>query len=489
MKRSIAIIIITVLILSLFAGCGSSSKGTEGTEIESISGPEMIELNGSSAKYSGKGVVINKNVITINAEGDYHLTGKLDDGQVVINTGDTAGTVYLYLENAELNCLTAPAIYVLQAEKLHIVLPEGTSNKIVSGTEADMAAHDETANGGAIFAEDDVDFEGAGSLEIYGYINNGVTCKDDLKVEGGNITIVAANNGFRGSESVTVESGSLSITCGNDGIKSTSSNKDGKGFVQIDGGSVSINSKGDGISAETELVITGGELTVNTSGDSYYESCKAIKANNTITISGGTLDLSSDDNAISSNEAVLISGAEINAVSASRKGIHADELIRISGGTLNISSIEDGIQTKGDVDISGGTITVSSGEDCIKAGDKNDSASTAGNVTVSGGELRLTAAGDPIEAKQTFTVTGGSVFGAGSPKNPKAPGSGSSQSYLAVSLRGKAGDLLTVFGEGVESSLETVYDYSYVLFTGSGLSAGSSYKLGTASGSTDVTAK
>ncbi len=487
MKKFLSICIIAVLLATLFAGCGSASTSAR-TEIESVSAPPAIELTGSSAKYSGKGVVINKNVITINAEGDYHLTGKLDDGQIVINTGDVAGTVYLYLENADITCLTAPAIYVLQAEKLHIVLPDGTSNRIVSGTEADMEAHDENANGGAIFAEDDVDFEGVGSLEIYGYINNGVTCKDDLKIEGGNITITAANNGLRGSESVTVEAGSVSITCGNDGIKSTSQNKDGKGFVQIDGGSVSINSKGDGISAETELVITGGTLTVNTTGDSLSESCKAIKANNTVTISGGTLDLSSDDNAISSNEAVLISGAEIKAVSASRKGIHADELIRISGGTLNVSATEDGIQTKGDVDISGGTITVSSGEDCIKAGDKNDSSSTAGNVTVSGGELLLSAAGDPIEAKKDLTVTGGSVFGAGSPKNPKAPESGS-QSYLAVNYRGHAGDLLTVFGEGVESSLEVSHDYSYVLFTSSGLSAGSTYKLGTADSSTDVTAK
>ena len=489
MKKFLAICIIAVLLAALFAGCGSTAAPAA-EDIESLPAVQMIELNGSSAKYSGKGVVINKNVITINAEGDYHLTGKLDDGQVVINTGDVAGVVYLYLENAELNCLTAPAIYVLQAEKLHIVLPEGTSNKIVSGTEADMEAHDENANGGAIFAEDDVDFEGEGSLEIYGYINNGVTCKDDLKVEGGNITITAANNGFRGSESVTVEAGSLTINCGNDGIKSTSSNKDGKGFVQIDGGTVNINSVGDGISAETELVITGGSLTVNTSGDSLSESCKAIKANNTITISGGTLDLASDDNAISSNEAVLISGAEIKAVSASRKGIHADELIRIGGGTLDISSVEDGIQTKGDVDISGGTITVVSGEDCIKAGDKNDTTgSTAGTVTVSGGDLRLSAAGDPIEAKQALTVTGGTVFGMGSPKNPKAPGGESSQSYLAVTFRGRAGDLLAVTGEGAESSLEAAYDYSYVLYTSSGLNAGGSYRISTADSNADAVAK
>ena len=485
MKRFIAVFIVFIMIVTVFSGCGSSTA----PEIESLDAPEMIELTGKSAKYSGSGVVINSNVITINAEGEYHMTGKLDDGQIVINTGDAAGTVYLYLENADLNCLTAPAIYVLQAKKLHIVLPDGTSSRIVSGTETDMDKYDGSANGGAIFGEDDIDIEGTGSLEIFGYINNGITCKDDINIEGGDITIIAANNGVKGSESVEVRGGSLSITSGNDGIKSTSSNKDGKGFVQIDGGTVTINSVGDGISAETELIINGGELSVTTSGNSLSESCKAIKANNTITLSGGTLDLVSDDNAISSKEAIIVSGATVNAVSSSRKGMHAGEQIQISGGSVNITSVEDGIQTKGDINITGGSVSVVSDEDCIKSGDKDDAtASSTGTVTVSGGTLSLSAAGDPIEAKLSFVCTGGTVFGAGSPKNPKAPGTGTTQSFISVSFRGKAGDVLTVFGEGVEDSLEAVYDYTYVLFSSSDLNSGSSYKLSTADSSATVTA-
>lgn len=485
MKKYIAILLTAIIILSLFAGCGSTSASSG---IDSAAEPEMIELNGKSASYSGTGVVINSNVITINAEGDYHLTGTLDDGQIVINTGDTAGTVYLYLENAELNCLTAPAIYVLQAKKLHVVLPDGTVNRIVSGTESDMASYDSSANGGAIFSEDDVDIEGEGSLEIFGYINNGITGKDDVKVEGGNISIVAANNGIKGSESVTVEGGSLSITCGNDGLKSTSSDKDGKGFVQIDGGTVSIQSVGDGISAETELIINGGSLSVSTSGDSLSESCKAVKANSTVTISGGTLDLVSDDNAISTKEALIISGGTINAVSSSRKGMHAGEQIEISGGEVNITSVEDGIQTKSDITISGGEITVCSGEDCLKAGEKDETTSSAtGSVTITGGDLKLSAAADPIEAKRSFICSGGSVIGTGSPKNQKAPDS-SSQSFISVSFRGKAGDVLTVFGEGVEDSLESAYDFTYVLFVSSDLTSGSSYKLSTADSSATVQA-
>ena len=91
MKRFIAVFIVIIMIVSVFSGCGSSAA----PEIESLDAPEMIELTGKSARYSGSGVVINSNVITINAEGEYHMTGKLDDGQIVINTGDSAGTVSL----------------------------------------------------------------------------------------------------------------------------------------------------------------------------------------------------------------------------------------------------------------------------------------------------------------------------------------------------------------------------------------------------------
>ena len=490
MKKILALVLMSVLILSVFSGCGSAAGQTDAPVVSTVSGPEKITLSGNTAKYSGTGVVINGNVITINAEGEYYLTGKLDDGQIVINTGEAAQSVYLYLENADITCLTAPAIYILQAKKVHIVLPEGTSNRIVSGKAEDMENFDKNANGGAIFGEDDIDIEGEGSLEILGYINNGITGKDDVQIEGGMISITAANNGIKGSESVTVSGGSLTITCGNDGLKSTSADKEGKGFVQIDGGSLDLTVGGDGISAETELVINGGDLSVTSTGDSLLSSCKAIKANNTLSINGGTLTLSSDDNTISSKEAVYITDGQIQATSISRKGIHADQEVRISAGSVEIRSVEEGIQTRGDVEVSGGTIRISSEEDSIKAGDKGDGTTApVGTVFISGGELVLFSTGDPMEAKLSIVCNGGRVLGTGSPKNAKGLDSASEQAYVAANLSGKEGDSIRLSGVPAEWTEEAARDYSYVFFSSPDLVPGQEYTIEAGSSSTAVEAK
>ena len=490
MKKILALVLMSVLILSVFSGCGSGTAQTGSAAVSTVSGPDKITLSGNTAKYSGKGVVINGNVITINAEGEYILTGKLDDGQVVVNTGETAQSVYLYLENADLTCLTAPAIYVLQAKKVHIVLPEGTSNRIVSGTPSDMENFDKNASGGAIYGEDDIDIEGEGSLEIFGYINNGITGKDDVQIEGGAISITAANNGIRGSESVTVSGGSITLTCGNDGLKSTSADKEGKGFVQIDGGSLDFTVGGDGISAETELVINGGEISIRSTGDSLLSSCKAIKANNTLTINGGTLNLSSDDNTISSNEAVFITDGQIVSASVSRKGIHADEKIRISGGTVEITAVEEGIQTRGDVEVTDGTVRVSSQEDGIKAGDRGDGTTApVGTITISGGDIVLFSAGDPMEAKLSILRSGGRVFGTGSPKNAKGADRGSEQAYVAANLSGKEGDTIRISGASGEWSEVATRDCSYIFFSAPELVSGQEYTIEAGSSSITVEAK
>ena len=490
MKKIVALALVSVLILSLFSGCGSVAGQTDSSTVSTVSGPDKITLSGNTARYSGKGVVINGNVITINAEGEYYLTGRLDDGQIVVNTGETAQSVYLYLENADITCLTAPAIYVLQAKKVHIVLPEGTTNRIVSGKATDMENFDKNANGGAIYGEDDIDIEGEGSLDIFGYINNGITGKDDVQIEGGTISITAANNGIKGSESVTVSGGSLSVTCGNDGLKSTSADKEGKGFVQIDDGLLEFTVGGDGISAETELIINGGKISVTSTGDSLLSSCKAIKANNTLTINGGTLTLSSDDNTISSKEAVFITGGEIHSASTSRKGIHAEQKVLISGGSVEITSVEEGIQTRGDVEISGGTIRVSSTEDSIKAGDRGDGTTApVGTISISNGDLVLFSGGDPMEAKLSIICSGGRILGTGSPKNAKGFDPASEQAYIAATLNGKEGDIIRISGASAEWSEETTRDYSYVFFSSPELVSGQEYKIEAGSSSAAVEAK
>ena len=151
-------------------------------------GRRIITLNGDSVEFTGSGISVSGTQITLTETGEYYVTGTLNDGTIFINTGASTEKISLILDSASITCLSGPAIYVQQAEKLRLCMAEGTENTIISGT-PDMAdTFDDSRSGGAIFAEDDMDIKGPGSLTVYGYINNGVHCKDDIDVDGGTVT-------------------------------------------------------------------------------------------------------------------------------------------------------------------------------------------------------------------------------------------------------------------------------------------------------------
>jgi hypothetical protein len=241
-KLYLALLLVTIFCAALLCGCGSGTAAPEDTATK-------IELTGDGATFTGGGVAVNGSVVTISAAGEYSVSGTLDNGQIVINTGDEAMKVTLTLNNASITCLDAPAIMVEKADKLKLVLADGSENTVTSGVEGTAPAAD--ASGAAIFSKDDLDIEGSGKLTVNGYINNGIASKNDLTIQGGYVTVNAVNNGLRGADSVQIEAGTLVISAGNDGIKSATTDKDGKGFITVSGGDVTVSASGDGIDAAT----------------------------------------------------------------------------------------------------------------------------------------------------------------------------------------------------------------------------------------------
>lgn len=489
MKKTISVLLTVLLAAALCTGCGgsvSTSSSPASTESEVY---KPITLNGTSISYSGKGAVASGNVITIMDEGEYHVTGTLTNGQIIVDTSShpDAKKVYLFLDNADITCETAPAIYVLQVGTLHIVLPEGTQNRLTSGTQADYDSFDGTTSGGVIFAEDDVDIEGTGSLEIYGYINNGITCKDDVDIEGGSISIIAANNGIKGSESVSLLDGTLSIQSQNDGIKSTSADKEGKGFVLVDGCEVTVSCASDGISAETDLTVNSGSVTVSSSGDPLEGSCKALKAKTGVVINGGTLILSSGDHALHSASGIDINGGDITAASSGGKAIAAHGNIAIAGGTLMLVAFDDGIETEADINISGGDISILAESNGIRSGVKSDGISAAtGVITISGGTVMIDAGSNPVNARSEFFINGGTVLGTGVSGKVKAVSG--SQPAISTSFAGSADGDVTVTGEGVNLSMSVTHKFTELLCSAPGMVSGSAYKAAAGSASADLTA-
>ena len=435
MKKLLLIAALCALLL-LSACASNASEPSAPAPTEAPDATVRIELAGDTATASGGGARVDGNTITIASGGEYALSGTLDDGQIVINTGDEAMNVTLTLNGSSVTNKTGAALWVKQAKNVHLILAEGTKSLFVSGTEADLAACDGTQTGAAVFAEDDLIIEGEGELEVRGYINNGVAGKDDLKRKSGSLQILAAGNGLRGSESVEIKGGELSIVAGNDGVKSTSAAKEDKGYITISGGTVMVEAQGDGISAETVLTLSGGTVSIEAQGDGEGQSSKALKAKTAV---------------------------------------------EISDGMLTIRSVEDAISCDGSVLISGGVQRINTKGDGVQAGEKG---SGAGDITISGGNLCINALRRGLNARGSLVIDGGTVLAYIGSTKQTAPGG--SAACLFSSFPGAAGERLLLNGEELVPESERAFQV--ILYSGT-LEHGASYQLSNGIKTISVTAK
>lgn len=470
MKKALSFLIAFSL---LFALSGCTDKEAAAATAQSAETPAqdagVIDLMGSSIGATTEAVSINGTTATIIAGGEYTLRGTLDNGQIVVNAAEEGARVILHLDGVTMSNATEPCIWVQQCDKLKLVLDEGSENVLTSGTEGELVDAAKDANGGVIFSEDDLDFEGSGKLELRGFINNGVTCKDDLAVQGGEITVLAANNGLRGSESVEIEAGKLHITALGDGIKSTSAKKQNKGYVSLSGGEITISCGGDGIAAKTQLLISGGSVNISTTGSPDVGSAKGLKGQTGVMISGGSVTLDTTDHCVRSGADMEISGGSFSLRSTMGRGFSAKGLMHFGGEPqITVDAIEDGLYSEREIAIEGGSFSIAAGEDGIHAG---QSGSGEGIVTLSGGDILISAYQDGIDAKVAFKLNGGNLLSVGKSKTIKLPSEQSGQSSITCALGGHSGSqlLITDMNGATLGEMNAVYPFTSVLFSRAGL--------------------
>lgn len=474
--------------------------------------PGYIKMNGTSAELEGTGAAAENNIITVNSPGTYVVSGKLEDGQIIVDS-DGEGAVRLVLNGAEINCSDNAPIYVKSAGKAIISLADGTENTIADGSTyvlADAASDEPNA---AIFSKDDLTINGPGALSVSANYNNGIFGKDDLKVTGGNITINSADDGLLGRDLLAVRDSNITVNSEGDGIRATNDTDEGKGNIVLENGSYTITSGAKGIEAESAITIIDGKYTINSTDDSVH-------SNGTIAVSGGTVNIASEDD-----------------------GIHADSEIDISGGTIDILKSYEGLESAV-INISDGIIKAAASDDGINISGGNDSSSVNGrpgqnsfassgsdSLNISGGSICIDANGDGIDANgsvymsggtvivngptsqgngaldyyQKFEISGGLLIAAGSAGMAQTPSEGSAQNSVLISYSKvqKAGTIVSIEGEDgkniitfapgkdyqsiIVSSPEFKTDSAYQLYTGgsstgtenNGLYAEGSYENGT----------
>ena len=151
-----------------------------------------------------------KGTVKITEGGVYTLTGKLKDGQILIEA-PKEDKVELILSGAEISSRDGAAIECREAKDLILTLAEGTKNTLTDGeTEREEAS-------AALFSKADLKIRGEGSLNVEGNYKHGIDTKDDLTIEGGDITVRSVSDALRGKDSVSVEGGSFDLKAGKDG--------------------------------------------------------------------------------------------------------------------------------------------------------------------------------------------------------------------------------------------------------------------------------
>lgn len=485
MKKTVYSVSLSALLCALLAlsGCAGQQAASPAS-----GGTAAIVLSDSGVQISGGGAKADGRTVSIVSGGTYSVSGSLSDGELIVDTGETAQEVTLVLEGVGITNLSGPAIHIRQAKNTHIQLAEGSANSLISGTGTDLAPAGAEASGAALYAEDDLDIDGPGLLEVRGYINNGIASKDDLDINGGTLSVTAVNNGIRGAESVEIKGGAVSVESGNDGVKSASADKEGKGYIRISGGSLSVTAAGDGISAETELTVEGGSVTVLTTGDPSQASSKAVKAKTALLISGGELTLTSADHALHSGGALTVSGGTVAANSTGGKALAAHGEIAVSGGTLALTSSGDGVETPENITLSGGELFVSAGDDALQAGEANTG---RGTVALTGGSVQLSAGGQAVNARGELVISGGTLFALGNSDKVPSPSSAGTQPCIHIGWAGAAGDELSLLNDAGEAVLSGKAGSAYhvILLSAPELEDGAEYSLSRGMDSVPATAE
>ena len=386
-KRFFPCILAAALILVSAAGCAKSNSSVQENTTEAVipdslitikdsdtdtdvSDAVEITLNGNSVSCSSSSVAINGSEITISSGGSYIINGTLDDGRIIVDADNAK--VHLILNGVSIHSETNAAIYVKSADKTTITLADGTDNTLSDSSNYTYDDTDKEEPDAVLFSKDDLSINGNGSLNIEASFNNGITCKNDLKIISGTINVTAKNNAIKGKDSLSITGGTITASAEGKGLLSNNNEEEDKGYIHITGGTITLTCTDDTIHSNNAIYIEGGDMTLSSSDD-------GIHADNTLVISDGTIDITK-----------CYEGLEAAAIS-------------IDGGAISITASDDGINAADSSSSSEGGPGMRGGPDMGENSGSNCS------LTINGGTVYVNAGGDGIDSNSYIVMTGGAL--------------------------------------------------------------------------------
>ena len=304
MKKLLLTLLALALALSLVActqpGGTTDTDGTPETNAngEPITSPDagsntnpgttnpssiVLTFNGNQLSTSVKdaGVTVQGGAFVITRGGSYELRGDLSNGQIRVNVGKEA-EVELIFNNFTASCNTSAPLYIESANKAVIFLAAGSVNTLTDATLYQFASPAEDKPNACIYSSDDMTIKGTGTLNVNGNYNNGIGCKNDLRIKDCTLNVTAPNNILKGNDSVEIENATVKLSGGEDAIKSDTADRTDKGYILIAGGAkVDINCVDDAIQATMSITVEAGTTVTGTCGGDVLNCPGTINASET----------------------------------------------------------------------------------------------------------------------------------------------------------------------------------------------------------------
>lgn len=291
---------IVLIALFVLAGCGHPATDAPRPTQMDESGTLVLDRltissEDGSFRAEGSGAILS-------AAGTYTLSGILTNGQILVDSPQ-GGKITLILNGVDISCSDSAPIYIRKAGSVILTLAEGTANTLSDGTAYAYAGED-TEPDAAIFSKADMVINGTGSLSVQANYNDGITSRDTLRIDGGNIGITAKNHGIKGKDYLMVNGGGIEVRAGGDGIKATNNTQAALGYVEVNGGELAITAADDGISAVSLVKITGGAVRIDTQNN-------GIKSEQAIDLQGGSIDIKTEDDDLVCQERSISASASL----------------------------------------------------------------------------------------------------------------------------------------------------------------------------------